>query len=91
MTGYRPKDAVDLDPAAVQLLMDQLGVDEQTARQMEAVHLGYGDIVTVRNGKVVPDVATPTRDVTEVATGRRGMVRQRERRFTQARGHRRQT
>ena len=76
MTGYLPKDEVDLDPAAVQLLMDQLGVDEQTARQMEAVHLGHGDVVTVRDGKVVPDIALPPVAVPPVASGRREMVRQ---------------
>ena len=61
----------------MQLLMDQLGVDEQTARQMEAVHLGHGDIVTVRHSKVAPDLAVTSRDVTEEATGRRRTVRQR--------------
>lgn len=77
MTDYCPQEVADLDPAAVQLLMDQLGVDEQTARQMEAVHLGYGDIVTVRHSKVAPDLAIPSRDVNEAATGRRRTARHR--------------
>jgi len=65
MTVYRPKDSAELDPAAVQLLIDRLGVDEQTARDMEAVYLGYGDVVTRRNGEVVPNQATVAEDVGE--------------------------
>jgi len=41
------------------------------------VHLGYGDIVTVRNGKMAPAVAPPPRVVAAATTGRRAMARQR--------------